>query len=86
MSDHRIGPDGSKPQFNRPWFSAVTTSFRPKDLLSGLIVFLSALPLVQVPIVANRSQIQDSIRTPNGSRWAIGLNPTAEYSSPASLP
>lgn len=45
MSDHRIEPDGSKTQFSRTWNSAVTTSFRPKDLLSGLIVFLVALPL-----------------------------------------
>ena len=45
MSDHRFEPDGSKPQFNQTWYSAATSTIRPKDLLSGLIVFLVALPL-----------------------------------------
>ena len=45
MSDDHFKPDGSKSQFSRSWYSAVTTSFCPKDLLSGLIVFLVALPL-----------------------------------------
>ena len=45
MSDDHFKHDGSKRQFSRTWYSAVTTSFRPKDLLSGLIVFLVALPL-----------------------------------------
>jgi MFS superfamily sulfate permease-like transporter len=45
MTDHRFEPDGPKTQFNQPWYSVATTSIRPKDLLSGLIVFLVALPL-----------------------------------------